>query len=121
MRTNLSPGELFRGQAEFFSSGVRVQGSINSDLVLRVFHNNSLQTWNLADGSSVADSSISSGFVYFHQIPSANGFYSVRLFPDKIGYWRIHFFHNPSSSSYSLDFDVRSFCSPSSGPYYSFL
>jgi hypothetical protein len=121
MRVLILPGDIFRGQSDFFSSGSRISNISNTGISVKVFYNNILQSWGVQDGTSVNDQSISSGNVYFNQIPSAVGFYSVRLFPDRIGFWRIIITHTLSSSEYVLEFDVKGNCTSSGGIAYSFL
>lgn len=94
----VSAGVLVYDQLDFFlpaGSVNRVQGVPVANLSLAVFVNNALVLWPLADGTSVADSSISAGTVYYSQISGSPGFYSVRFFPDRVGWWRL-VFSNPS-------------------------
>lgn len=88
----LSAGSIVRAQADFFlpaASVNRITGLTAAGLTLKLFADNAAISWPLVDGSTVADSSISAGTVYFNEISGSPGFYSVRLFPDRIGFWRV--------------------------------
>ncbi len=81
---------LVRAQADFYSTpGVRATGILAGSLNLSLFFNNALTSWALRDGTTIQDSSISAGSIYFNEIAGSPGFYSVRFYPDKIGFWRI--------------------------------
>jgi hypothetical protein len=81
--------------------------------------NNQILSWPLLDGTAVADSSISAGNVYFNEIIGAPGFYSLRFFPDRVGYWRISVV--ASSFESLLEFDVNPASAQSSGLIASFI
>jgi len=109
MGRSVSAGSLVRDQVDFFLPGGgsnRVPGIGISQLGLTVFAENSLLAWPLADGTLVPDSSISAGTVYFNEISGASGFYSVRFFPDRVGYWRIVLRNAALSAEVARDFDV---------------
>ena len=109
MSRAIPSGVLFRGQVDFYiSSSVRATGIVSTDLTSNLFFNNSLLSWPLMNGTSVQDSSISSGNIYFHEIVGFTGFYSVRLFPNAIGFWRL-VLNNPTLLEEDvLEFDVFS-------------
>ena len=65
-----------------------------------------LLSWPLLNGTSVQDSSISSGNVYFHEIVGSPGFYSVRLYPNAIGSWRLILNDATLLQEDYLEFDV---------------
>jgi hypothetical protein len=69
--------------------GTRIIGIPVSNLELLVFKNNVALDWSLEDGSGVPSSSISSGKVYFHEMSGLDGYYSVRLFLNAPGVWRV--------------------------------
>ncbi len=77
-------------QADFFQGDgfTRVPGITKTQLSLDLFFNNALQVWPLVDGLTVTDAQIASGRVYFNEIASSPGYYSVRFRPDAVGYWR---------------------------------
>lgn len=85
----IQAGALARDQIDVYQSGIRVQGIDVSSLTLSLFTDNVLVPWTLIDGSKVPDASIVAGSVFFHEIPGAPGFYSVRFFPDRTGFWRL--------------------------------
>ncbi len=106
----ISAGALAYEQLDFFfppGSVSRATGIISSDLVLTAFVNNALLSWPLQDGTMVADSSISSGKIYFNEISAApGGYYSIRFFPDRIGYYRFSFLHPIYGIELERSFDV---------------
>lgn len=121
MHRTVSAGSIVYDQvAIYFPSNTfyRLSGAIPGNLDLRVFFNNNLLSWNLVDGVSVLDSSISPGSVYFNEIPSAAGYYSIRFFPDLVGYWSISLLHVPTYYENVLNFDVapsNKYPAPNSG------
>lgn len=95
-------------QAEYFQSDgfTRVSGLTIVDLVPQTFHNNTLQEWPLVDGAAVTDNQVTSGFVYFHEIPGASGNYSVRFRPNAVGYWRTLLVYPAGQQILAQDYDV---------------
>ncbi len=89
-------------QSDFFNP---VTGLGPSDIDFSVFFNNTLVSWPLVDGSSVIDTQVVGGFVYWNELPT--GAYGVRFFPNQIGHWNLVFKFSPSPSQLiSLDYDV---------------
>lgn len=116
MGRNVSSGSLARAQADFFQiSGQRVVGVVWSTLAAHVFVNNAALPWPAADGSAVQDSSISAGKVYFNEIAGSPGFYSVRFFPDRVGFWRIVLRSDSLNAEVVLEFDVAAPAPPAGG------
>lgn len=78
-------------QADFFESdGVtRVMGLSSALLDVQVFYQNVLQAWVCVDGTGVTDSQVSSGRVYWGELPTSPGFYGVRWRPNALGFWRV--------------------------------
>jgi len=116
MGRNVSSGSLARAQADFFQiSGQRVTGVVWSTVAAHVFVNNAALPWPVADGSSVQDSSISGGKIYFNEISGSPGFYSVRFFPDRVGFWRIVLRSDSLNAEFVLEFDVAAPAPPAGG------
>lgn len=116
MGRNVSSGSLARAQADFFHvSGQRVVGVVWSTLAAHVFVNNAALPWPVSDGSTVQDSSISAGKVYFSEIAGSPGFYSVRFFPDRVGFWRIVLRSDSLNAEVVLEFDVAAPAPPTGG------
>jgi hypothetical protein len=109
MNRLVSAGALIYAQPDIFSPSSpheRISGLDFSDIQFRLFINNSTISWPLVSGLGVPDSSIVSGKVYFNQITSNEGFYSVRFFADRVAFWRL-VLQVPSYMTESmLDFDV---------------
>jgi hypothetical protein len=84
-----------------------------------MFVDGSLLAWGLSDGTFVANSSVGAGLVFFNEIPSASGFYLVRFFPDRPGFWRIVLRH-PTLGEVVNEFDAVSAAPPFSGLQASF-
>ncbi len=105
----LSAGHLVRDQIDIYipaGSVNRRAGENFTQLVLVSFVDNNLIAWPLADGTNVPDSSISAGVVYFNQIPGAPGFYSIRFFPDRVGFWRLIFQEQALGEEVILSYDI---------------
>jgi len=77
-------------QVDFFQSDnyTRVTGLIPSSLVSKIFYNNVQQSWPLISGLGIPDAHVTSGYIYFNEIPGNPGFYSIRFRPNAIGFWR---------------------------------
>jgi hypothetical protein len=85
-------GSIAYGQVDIYLPGPgfnRIVGLNASAASLTAFINNAQLTWTLMNGTSIPDSSVSAGFVYFNEILGSAGYYSVRFFPDRTGFWRI--------------------------------
>ncbi len=109
MGRSLPTAAVIRDQIDIFnppSSFTRATGIIPSNISMKLFVNNSLVAWGIVDGSSTPDSSISSGRVYFNQIPGAVGHYSIRFYPDRVGFWRLIFIPALTSVEIIKEFDV---------------
>lgn len=88
----ISAGSIAYSHADFYQpngSITRLSGIVPANLSLSLFSNSTVLAWPLLDGSNITDSDISSGTVYFEEIVGASGFYLVRFFPDRIGFWRM--------------------------------
>lgn len=98
----ISAGALAYEQLDFFlpsGSVNRIAGIPASSLQMWLFVNNQILSWPLVDGTMIADSGIVAGSVYFNEIAASPGFYSVRFFPDRVGFFRLVFL----SQSYSIE------------------
>lgn len=96
-------------QLDFYSpigSINRLSGITVGQLTLNLFINNQLLTWPIIDGSLIYDSSISSGSVYFNEIIGSNGYYSIRLFTDRVGSWRLIFRNSGLGVEIIKEYDV---------------
>lgn len=111
MGRSVPSSTLVRAQADFFSapgSAQRAVGVLPAHLTASLFFNNQAVGWSVEDGAGVADSSISSGKVLFHEIPGASGHYSVRFFPDRAGFWRLVLRHATLLQECVVEADVTS-------------
>lgn len=100
--------ELVLAQAEFFDSDnyTPLSGLTPSDLTCQVFFDNILQPWSLLLGAGVSDSLVTSGQVFWSEIPAAAGTYSVRFRPSGIGFWRVRLAYPTGEQLLSYEFDV---------------
>lgn len=105
----VSAGAVVRDQLDVFitpSSTSRVTGLSATAVSVKVFVNNVLMPWATQDGTTVPDPSVSAGTVYVNEIPSAPGFYSVRFFADRVGFWRIVLTVSQYSAEVAHEYDV---------------
>ena len=79
-----------------------------------VFVDGQVLSWSLVDGAFVADSGIGAGLVCFNEVAGAAGFYLVRFFPDRTGFWRIVLQH-PDLGEVVCEFDSLPSTPQSSG------
>jgi hypothetical protein len=84
----------------------RVVGATSGQFVATVFANNELLLWPIVDGSSVLDSEISPGSVYLNEISGAPGFYTLRWFPDRVGFWVFSLVYSINHSESILTYDI---------------
>ena len=85
----------------------RLTGATLTDFSLNAFFNNTPLAWVIADGVGVLDSEVSPGVIYFNEIASAPGFYSVRFYPNAVGYWSISLLYTPTTYENVLNYDVK--------------
>ena len=83
----------------------RATGILPSDLTVLVFFNNQTEAWPLVDGSVVPDPQVSSGKIYFHEFQP--GFYTLRMYPNAIGLWRIILSWATGNQGLSITYDVE--------------
>lgn len=105
----VAAGAAVYSQVDFFlpvGSINRATGVVIGSLTLDSFVNGSSLPWPLVDGSAVSDSSISSGSVYFHEISGSPGFYSIRFFADRVGFWRFVLKNSGLQTEIVLEFDI---------------
>lgn len=89
-------------QTDFFA---RVPGLLVTDVTLTLFFNNTPVSWPLVDGTSVTDSQVAAGSVYWSELP--NHAYGIRFFPNSLGHWNLSISYSPVPSQIvSIDFDV---------------
>lgn len=104
----VSAGVLVLDQPDFYfpaGSINRVAGVVVANLQSQLFVNNQAVSWPLVDGTAVPDSSVSSGQVYFNGLPTA-GFYSLRVFFDRVGFWRLILVHPGLGVEIIREYDV---------------
>jgi hypothetical protein len=110
-------------QADFFQAdgSTRETGLGVGDLGYNLFFQNVSQPWPLVDGTSVTDAQIRSGSVYFNEVAGSPGYYSVRLRPNAIGFWRLLLsWAGPVTQTLAQDYDVTEPTSKASGLSVSF-
>jgi hypothetical protein len=103
----VSAAALIYDQIDLYSApNVRATGVFASAITVNAFVNNIYLPWAVVDGTTVADSAITAGVIYFNQITGSPGFYAIRFFPDMIGYWRLIFEDTALSTEVIKDYDV---------------
>ncbi len=97
-------------QVDFFQSDgfMRVTGLTFSGVVLNAFFENVAQPWNLVNGIGVTDAQVSSGYVFFNEVPGSPGYYNVRWRPNALGFWRLLITYVPGQQIEAQDYDVVS-------------
>lgn len=113
MGRTANAGSVVRSQVDLYSSGITRQAGIFAAAVTAsVFVDNLPVAWPIVDGTSVPDAIVSSGSVYFHEISGTSGYYSVRFFPDRTGFWRLILTHAGLGKQVILEFDVTAASAP---------
>jgi hypothetical protein len=97
-------------QVDFFQSDgfTRITGLTYTGVVLNTFFENLAQPWPLADGLTVTDAQVASGYVFFNEVPGSPGYYNVRWRPNAIGFWRLLITYVPGQQIEAQDYDVIS-------------
>jgi hypothetical protein len=110
-------------QVDFFQGDgfTRVTGLTASVLSSQIFFSNVQQPWFLVPGLFVTDTQVASGAIYFNEIPSAPGFYTVRWRPNGVGYWRLLISYVAGLQIEVTDYDVVSNQSVAPGLSASFI
>lgn len=97
------------------NSGVRIDGISHFDFTLSTFCNNLPQSWVLSSGVGIPNGSISSGSVYFQEIDSNPGYYSLRVYLPKTGFWFFCLRHTSSGQEFVFSYDAGpgpDYCQP---------
>ena len=121
MARTIAAGRLAFSQVDFFESGHRKSGVVWTDLHMTAFVDGTILSWGLVDGTYVADSGIGAGQVCFNEIVGIVGFYLVRFFPDRPGFWRIVLQHPMLGVEVVCEFDAVSPFPSASGLQSSFM
>jgi hypothetical protein len=98
-------GRLAFAQLDFFYSSSRKTGVIWSDLQLSTFVDSYMLPWPISDGVGISDQTIGAGAIFFNEVVGASGYYLVRFFVDRVGFWRLVFKHPTLGTEQILEFD----------------
>jgi hypothetical protein len=95
-------------QADYLQGDVytRVTGLTTAQLQCVVFYNNILQPWTFLNGIGVSDAQVTSGKVFFNEVPGSPGYYNVRFRPNAIGFWRLLITYPAGTQIIALNYDV---------------
>lgn len=76
-------------QVDLFQSDLytRITGLEPSDVSVTVMFNNVVIAWPLVDGTSVLDTQVVAGSIYWNEL--SNGAYGIRFFPNSLGRWNL--------------------------------
>lgn len=104
----VTQNQVVYDQVDFFQSDgfTRVAGLTYTSVLLNVFFENVAQPWPLANGIGVSDAQVSSGYVFFNEVPGSPSYYNVRWRPNAIGYWRLLITYVPGQQIEAQDYDV---------------
>ncbi len=112
MGRSIFTGSLVYDQIDIYQSTTSIVRATGVDVSFftksTFFVDNMSVSWPVIDGSNVPDSSISAGSVYFNEISTNPGFYSIRLYPDRVGFWRLVFSLPTFGQEKIISFDVAS-------------
>jgi len=103
--------QVILDQADFFEADGftrTVALTPGANLTSQLFFKNELQPWPFVDGSAVTDAQVTSGNVYWTEIPGSPGNYNVRFRPNAIGYWRLLVTFVSGEQIAAQDYDVSS-------------
>ncbi len=102
--------QVILDQADFFQSDgfTREAGLTPSDLTSQIFYLNTLQPWPLMDGFGVTDQQVTSGKIYWTEVPGSPGIYNISWRPNALGYWRLLITYTAGTQIMGQDYDVVS-------------
>ena len=109
MNRIIPSGSLIRDQLDIYDplgSYARPVGIVVGDLSFIGFANNEDLGWSILDGSSVLDSEVSPGAVYFDPIVTNPGYYSIRWYPDRLGIWLLSFTYAATGEEIIKSYEV---------------
>lgn len=81
-----------------------VTGLIPSNVGLILTLNNQTVSWPLVDGTTVQDSQVVSGSIYWNQL--TGGAYGIRFYANQLGHWNLTFSYAPIPQLIVIDYDV---------------
>jgi hypothetical protein len=95
-------------QADFFQVDgfTRVTGLTIGQLQMQLFFNNAAQPWQFVVGTGVTEAQVSSGKVYWVEVPGSPGIYNVRWRPNALGYWRLLITYPAGQQIMAQDYDI---------------
>ncbi len=104
----VTANQIVFDQADIFQANglTRITGIDPGGFTFRLHYNGTVKSWALVDGSSITDGQVVSGQVYWSEIGSATGFYSIRWRPDAVGYWHLSFAYAAVAQTSLSEFDV---------------
>jgi hypothetical protein len=99
-------GKMILNQVDLFLADgkTRAQDVQTTDLLLRVYVDDSPLGWTLVSGVGVPDVRVAAGRVYWTEF--STGFYSIRFFPNALGVWRILLTFPAHDQAVSLSYSV---------------
>ena len=98
-RLILDQVDLFLEDGKTRSQDVKI-----ADLQLKLFLGNTQVDWPLISGVGIPDVRVTSGKVYWAELSS--GFYSIRMFPNMLGSWRVLLTYPAQDQAVSLSYEV---------------
>ena len=110
---SVASNQVVYGQVDFFQVDgfTRVTGLTPSGVLVNTFFNNLPQPWAVVNGLGVMDAQITSGYIYFNEVPGSPGYYNIRWRPNAVGFWRIITTYVPGQQIEIQNFDI--FAAPS--------
>jgi len=104
----VSINQVVLDQADYFEQDgfTRVVGLTVADVISQLFFDNVEYPWPVTDGSSIRDANVTSGKIFFNEVPGAPGIYNVRFRPNATGYWRLLLTFTAGTQIMAQDYDV---------------
>lgn len=109
---NLQAGLVLFEQVDFFlpDETTRATGILPVDLSVKLQLGATSLTWPVVSGVGVPDVRVAAGKVYWEEFEA--GFYSIRLFPNQVGVWRLIVTWTAGDQAVSHVYDVSAKPSP---------
>ena len=93
----------------------KVTGLLASNVDFQLMLNNQVVSWPLLSGTSIQDSQVVAGSVYWDELPGSS--YGIRFFPNSIGHWNLTVSYASIPQIISIDYDVTRQVSSTSNPF----
>ena len=88
------------------SNNARVSGLTYDDFTVQGVFNSSYSVVSTLDGSGISNLQITPGFIYINEVEPGSGLYSIRFWPNAVGYQSFYIIYDAFSTESRFDYDI---------------